>query len=136
MATEPIAHVLPRRRASLKLPRHLRRRVPRRWRAGIHQHPKVRKQIEVRTFWGNIRRTPAGKLALENAYALSRLHGGSSVAVVDAVGHCALLATTSACMYGIVQEYFHTGKVPVNGTVCEAECVPHIPFKACPGLPA
>lgn len=56
MATEPIAHVLPRRRASLKLPRHLRRRVPRRWRAGIHQHPKVRKQIEVRTFWGNIRR--------------------------------------------------------------------------------
>ncbi|KAH6855471.1 TAP-like protein-domain-containing protein [Chaetomium sp. MPI-CAGE-AT-0009] len=73
---------------------------------------------------------------LENAYALSRLHGGSSVAVVDAVGHCALLATTSACMYGIVQEYFHTGKVPVNGTVCEAECVPQIPFKACPGLPA
>ncbi|KAK3290247.1 TAP-like protein-domain-containing protein [Chaetomium fimeti] len=72
---------------------------------------------------------------LENAYSLSRLHEGSSVAMVDAVGHCALLATTSSCIYGIVQEYFHTGKVPVNGTVCEAECVPEIPFKACPGLP-
>jgi autophagy-related protein 17 len=72
---------------------------------------------------------------LANAYALSRLHEGSSVAMVDAVGHCALLATTSTCMYGIVQEYFHTGNLPANGTVCEAECVPQIPFKACPGLP-
>lgn len=72
---------------------------------------------------------------LANAYALSRLHEGASVAVVDAVGHCALLATTSTCMYGIVQAYFHTGNLPANGTVCEADCVPQIPFKACPGLP-
>lgn len=72
---------------------------------------------------------------LGNAYTLSRLHQGSSVAVVDAVGHCALLATVSACVYGIVQEYFHTGKVPANGTVCQADCVPNIPFQACPGLP-
>ncbi|EAQ90167.1 hypothetical protein CHGG_06786 [Chaetomium globosum CBS 148.51] len=72
---------------------------------------------------------------LANAYALSRMHGGSAVAVVDAVGHCGLLATKSTCMYGIAQEYFHTGKLPVNGTVCEPDCVPQIPFKACPGLP-
>ena len=73
---------------------------------------------------------------LANAFALSRLHGGSAVVVQESVGHCALLSSVSQCMYGIVREYFHTGTVPANGTVCQAECVPSIPYKACPGLPA
>ncbi len=72
---------------------------------------------------------------LANAFALSRLHGGSAVVVQESVGHCALLSSVSPCTYGIVREYFHTGTVPPNGTVCEAECVPSIPYKACPGLP-
>ena len=55
MATRPTAQVLPRRRRALRLPRHLRRRVPRRWRAGLHQHPKVRRQIGVRTAWAKTR---------------------------------------------------------------------------------
>lgn len=71
---------------------------------------------------------------LSNAYALSRLHGGSAVVVEEAVGHCALLASASQCVYGIVREYFHTGTVPANGTVCQPDCVPSIPFKDCPGL--
>ncbi|KAK4149490.1 TAP-like protein-domain-containing protein [Chaetomidium leptoderma] len=71
---------------------------------------------------------------LANAYALSRLHGGSAVVVQESVGHCALLSSTSQCVYGIVREYFHSGTVPANGTVCAADCVPGIPFKACPGL--
>jgi cardiolipin synthase len=53
--TQPIAHTLPRRRPALRLPRHLRRRVPRRWRAGLHQHPKARRQIGVRTLWAKVR---------------------------------------------------------------------------------
>ena len=47
--------LLPRRRRALRLPRHLRRRVPRRWRAGLHQHPKARRQIGVRTAWAKVR---------------------------------------------------------------------------------
>ncbi len=72
---------------------------------------------------------------LANAFALSRLHGGSAVVVQESVGHCALLSSVSPCVYGIVREYFHTGTVPANGTVCEAECVPSIPYKECAGLP-
>ena len=53
--THPVARVLPRRRPALRLPRHLRRRIPRRWRAGLHQHPRVRRQIGVRTAWAKVR---------------------------------------------------------------------------------
>src|SRR5688500_10345468 len=35
--------------------RHLGRRVPRRGRAGLHQHPKARRQIGVRTRWAKVR---------------------------------------------------------------------------------
>src|SRR5688572_493812 len=52
MATRPVAQLLPDRR-SFRL-RH-RRRVPRRWRAGLHQHPKLRRQIGVRTAWAKVR---------------------------------------------------------------------------------
>ena len=55
MATRPTAQLLPRRRRALRLPRHLRRRVPRRWRAGLHQHPNARRQIGVRTAWAKTR---------------------------------------------------------------------------------
>ena len=55
MATRPTTQLLPRRRRALRLPRHLRRRVPRRWRAGLHQHPNARRQIGVRTAWAKTR---------------------------------------------------------------------------------
>ncbi len=55
MAIEPVAHVLPRRRHTLRLPSNLRRRVPRRWRAGLHRHPSARRQIGVRTVWAKVR---------------------------------------------------------------------------------
>ena len=71
---------------------------------------------------------------LANPFALSRLHRGSAVVVQESVGYCALLSSVSQCTYGIVREYFHTGALPANGTVCEAECAPGIPYKACPGL--
>ena len=49
------AHAFRQPRPALAFPRRLRRRVPKRWRAGLHQHPKVRRQIGVRTFWGKVR---------------------------------------------------------------------------------
>src|SRR5688572_18059058 len=55
MATRPSAQLLHRRRRALRLPRNLRRRVPRRWRAGLHQHPNARRQIGVRTPWAKTR---------------------------------------------------------------------------------
>jgi cardiolipin synthase len=55
MASQPTAQLLPHRRPGLRLRRHLRRRVPRRWRAGLHQHPKARRQIGVRTAWAKVR---------------------------------------------------------------------------------
>ena len=55
MATRSRAHARLRRRPPLRLPRHLRYRVPRRWRAGLHQHPRARRQIGVRTAWAKVR---------------------------------------------------------------------------------
>ncbi|KAK4237797.1 TAP-like protein-domain-containing protein [Achaetomium macrosporum] len=72
---------------------------------------------------------------LDNAFALSRLHGGSAVVVQESAGHTALFSSVSNCTLGIVREYFASGKVPANGTVCEAECAPGIPYQECPGLP-
>ena len=49
------AHAFRQPRPAFAFPRRLRRRVPRRWRAGLHQHPNVRRQIGVRTFWAKVR---------------------------------------------------------------------------------
>ncbi|KAH6843374.1 TAP-like protein-domain-containing protein [Chaetomium sp. MPI-CAGE-AT-0009] len=72
---------------------------------------------------------------LRNAYRLSSLHGGSAVVVQESVGHCALTSSVSECTRGLVRAYFRTGQVPRNGTVCEADCVPGIPYRECKGLP-
>ncbi|KAK4161503.1 TAP-like protein-domain-containing protein [Cladorrhinum sp. PSN259] len=79
------------------------------------------------------RTDPATPLA--NAFALSRLHGGSAVVVQESEGHTALMSSVSSCTYGILREYFASGTVPANGTVCEAQCAPAIPYRECPGLP-
>jgi len=71
---------------------------------------------------------------LENAFALSRMHEGSAVVVQESVGHVALSVSTSECTAKIVREYFDTGRLPVNGTSCAADCEAGIPFKACPGV--
>lgn len=51
MATESMSRTAPRRRPY----RTRRRRVPRRWRAGLHQHPKLRRPIGARTLWATFR---------------------------------------------------------------------------------
>ncbi|KAK3291199.1 TAP-like protein-domain-containing protein [Chaetomium fimeti] len=72
---------------------------------------------------------------LVNAYRLSSLHGGSAVVVQESLGHLALTSSVSKCTRGFVKEYLRTGALPKNGTVCEADCVPGIPFRECVGLP-
>lgn len=73
---------------------------------------------------------------LANAYAVSQSYFGSTVVVQESWGHTALLTSRSNCTAGIVREYFDSGKLPQEGTVCEQDCVPSIPYKACPGLPS
>jgi len=75
---------------------------------------------------------PATPLA--NAYALSRNHKGSAVVVQESYGHSAVITSTSNCTAQIVREYFSSGKLPANGTSCEADCPASIPFKPCPGI--
>ncbi|KAM0335222.1 hypothetical protein ACHAQA_000264 [Verticillium albo-atrum] len=71
---------------------------------------------------------------LANAEALSRRYPGSAVVIQESVGHCALIASKSACTAKYLQTYFDTGKVPANGSTCEEDCSPGIPFKPCPGF--
>jgi cardiolipin synthase len=54
LATEPVGRTLPNRRPTFRHLRH-RRRIRRRWRAGLHQHPRVRRPIGVRTLWAKTR---------------------------------------------------------------------------------
>ena len=75
---------------------------------------------------------PATPLA--NAYALSRKHNGSAVVVQESYGHTTFITSTSNCTTGILREYFSSGKLPMNATSCEADCVASIPFKSCPGI--
>ena len=71
---------------------------------------------------------------LQHAWTVSKSHNGSAVVIQESLGHTALLAAKSNCTAKIVREYFNTGKVPRNGTTCEADCVATIPPKPCEGL--
>jgi hypothetical protein len=63
---------------------------------------------------------------LANAYLMSAGHPGSAVVMQDSVGHCALPTGWSECTNEILREYFDTGKVPKNGTVCHTGCKPWV----------
>lgn len=78
------------------------------------------------------RHDPATPVA--NAYELSRRHKRSAVVVQESYGHAAILTTTSECTTRILRKYFNSGKLPNNGTSCEADCVASIPFQPCPGI--
>ncbi|KAF6804851.1 hypothetical protein CPLU01_16030 [Colletotrichum plurivorum] len=65
---------------------------------------------------------------LRGAVASQKLHAGSSLVIQEAAGH-GFLAGPTKCMAEIIREYFNTGKVPENGTVCEGACPPTIPSK-------
>ncbi|KAG6000308.1 hypothetical protein E4U21_005616 [Claviceps maximensis] len=61
---------------------------------------------------------------LSAARAMARGHPRSGVVVQEALGHCAVAAAYSSCTRSIVAEYFDSGRVPANETVCEPECGP------------
>lgn len=73
---------------------------------------------------------------LGNAVRVAGSYPGSGLVIQEASGHTALLSSKSECVARAVGEYMDTGKVVKGQTICQPECLPSIPFKACPGLPA
>ncbi|KAJ5707846.1 hypothetical protein N7488_007647 [Penicillium malachiteum] len=65
---------------------------------------------------------------LRNAFKMADGFSGAQVLHQNSAGHCSL-AAKSNCTYGIVRNYFQTGELPANGTICEVD---QRPF----GLPA
>lgn len=74
---------------------------------------------------------PATPLA--NARALAHRFSGSRVVVQELVGHTALVSSRSRCTEGVIREYFETGELPGEDTVCQPDCVPGIPQTVCVG---
>ena len=54
-----------------------------------------------------------------SAYALAGRFPGSKVSSIDGEGHT-ILTAPSLCMAGHIRDYFQTGALPANGTICEA----------------
>ncbi|KAI1778942.1 TAP-like protein-domain-containing protein [Hypoxylon cercidicola] len=65
---------------------------------------------------------------LANAVAMAREHAGSRVLVQNNAGH-GTLTTPGRCRDDHVANYFATGQLPPEGTVCEPDCKP---FQDCP----
>ena len=61
---------------------------------------------------------------LRAARAMSSQHTDSAVVIKESMGHGAMAGARSECLEKIAAEYFDTGKLPENGTTCEAECGP------------
>ena len=61
---------------------------------------------------------------LVSAHKAAKNHPGARVVVQESVGHCTLLSAPSECTRKIMRAYMHTGKMPEEGTSCEADCVP------------
>ena len=57
--------------------------------------------------------------AYHSAYALAARYPGSAVAAIDGEGHTVLTAP-SLCLARHIRDYFQTGLLPSNGTICEA----------------
>lgn len=66
---------------------------------------------------------------LRSANKAAQGHPGSRVLTQKSVGHCAFLSSPSGCTKGYIREYMETGKMPSEGTECEADCVP---WEDCP----
>lgn len=64
---------------------------------------------------------------LENAFRMSSDHPGSSVLVLDTVGHCAEGNGWSECFNKAIRAYLDDGILPENGTVCaDTTCKPFV----------
>jgi len=61
---------------------------------------------------------------VRNALKMAGLHEGARVLVQDSVGHCSSPNNPSACTFTIVKDFFATGKLPPEGTVCQGSKKP------------
>ncbi|KAK2770980.1 cell wall anchored protein [Colletotrichum kahawae] len=62
-----------------------------------------------------------------NAFTMQEQHVGSGVVIQESAGHGVTGAGVNSCTAKIIREFFVSGKVPQNLTVCRADCVPVIP---------
>lgn len=62
---------------------------------------------------------------LRHAQKMQKLFGGAGLLTQNSAGH-SMTAAASLCTERLVSEYVESGKLPAEGTVCEAE---EIPFK-------
>ncbi|OBT56517.1 hypothetical protein VE04_04263 [Pseudogymnoascus sp. 24MN13] len=69
---------------------------------------------------------------LRSAYLDAEGFANASVLVSDSFGHTTL-STPSTCIANHIREYFQTGVVPVNGTICKPDT---FPFQRLPGADA
>jgi len=60
---------------------------------------------------------------LRNAFKMSKGYPGSVVLTQNSTGHTSD-SVYSSCTVGHIRTYFHTGKLPKEGTVCEADELP------------
>ncbi|KAH9234910.1 hypothetical protein K456DRAFT_1748894 [Colletotrichum gloeosporioides 23] len=62
-----------------------------------------------------------------NAFTLQKQHVGSGVVIQESTGHGVTGAGINSCTANTIREFFLSGKVPLNLTICQAECIPTIP---------
>jgi hypothetical protein len=60
---------------------------------------------------------------LKNAFKMSKGYPGSVVLTQNSTGHTSD-SVYSSCTVGHIRTYFHTGELPKEGTVCEADELP------------
>jgi pimeloyl-ACP methyl ester carboxylesterase len=60
---------------------------------------------------------------LKNAFKMSKGYPGSVVLTQNSTGHTSN-SVYSSCTVGHIKTYFHTGELPKEGTVCEADELP------------
>jgi pimeloyl-ACP methyl ester carboxylesterase len=60
---------------------------------------------------------------LKNAFKMSKGYPGSVVLTQNSTGHTSN-SVYSSCTVGHIRTYFHTGELPKEGTVCEADEMP------------
>jgi len=55
---------------------------------------------------------------LRNAHVMAKRFPGSRILATEGEGHC-MLSAPSLCGAGYIRDYFQTGQMPLEGTVCE-----------------
>ncbi|KAK1254501.1 hypothetical protein MKX08_008496 [Trichoderma sp. CBMAI-0020] len=61
---------------------------------------------------------------LRAAQAMAAQHPGARVIIQEAMGHCAVASAPSSCTKRVVADYFESGVIPFDVSLCRIECGP------------